>query len=83
MGQTVHWKAPTTTRKWKGLAEVVMTVVTTDRKGDEPRIDVRVMRTTDHPSGAGYTREGVRMTMEDAYSLAQAIIRTVDSIKAD
>jgi len=83
MTQTVQWKAPCTMRKWKKKAAVVMSVVTSEKKDVAPNIDIRVMRTTDHPSGAGYTREGFRMTMEDAYSLAQAIIHTVDSLKSE
>ena len=83
MTQTVQWKAPCTMRKWKKQAEVVMSVVTSEKENVEPTIDIRVRRTTDHPSGAGWTREGVRMELEDAYQLAQSIIHMVDSLKSD
>lgn len=57
MTQTVQWKAPCTMRKWKKQAEVVMSVVTSEKENVEPTIDIRVRRTTDHPSGAGWTRK--------------------------
>jgi len=70
--QTIKWRVPATSAKWRGKAEVVMSVA--DPKGDYPAtIDIRIRRTEEHPSGAGFTREGVRLSQEDASSLCKAI----------
>jgi hypothetical protein len=67
--------------KWKGQSEVVLSTVTNDKEPDDYRIDIRVRRIADHPMGAGWTRQGVRMSKEDAYSLAQAIMNSIDEVK--
>ena len=42
--QTIKWRVPATSAKWRGKAEVVMSVA--DPKGDYPAtIDIRIRRT--------------------------------------
>jgi|TARA_B100000424_G_scaffold113983_1_gene85873 hypothetical protein len=81
MTQTIQWRRPCTERKWKGQAEVVLSTVTNENEPDDYRMDIRVRRIADHPSGAGWTKQGVRMSKEDAYSLAQAIMNSIDEVK--
>ena len=80
MTQTIQWRRPCTERKWKGQAEVVLSTVTNENEPDEYRMDIRVRRIADHPSGAGWTKQGIRVSKEDAYSLAQAIMHVIDGI---
>ena len=70
--QTIKWRVPCTSVKWRGKSEVVMSTV--EPKGKSPAvIDIRVRKTIEHPKGEGFTREGVRLNLEDASSLAKAI----------
>ena len=66
------WRVPCSTKKWKGQAENVMSVVT-NLTNKVVHIDIRVRRTVEHHKGEGYTREGVRLNLEDASLLAKAI----------
>jgi len=81
--QTIQWRAASTMRKWLGKAECVMSVVTSEKEGVAPTIDIRIRRTTDHASGAGWTKEGVRLSLEDAYNLAESIQHIIDSLERD
>lgn len=78
--QEIRWRVPATTARWRGKAEVVMSVA--DPKGSaEPKIDIRVHKTIEHPKGAGFTKEGVRLSLEDAASLAKAIQHTLQNLR--
>jgi len=70
--QEIKWRVPCISRRWRGKAEVVMT------KSDIPNIgayiDIRIRKTIEHPSGVGFTREGVRLPARDAASLCKAIM---------
>lgn len=80
--QTIKWRVPATATKWKGKAEVVMSVA--DPKGDKPpMIDIRTRKTEEHPKGEGFTREGVRLTLEDATTLMKALQHTLQELKGD
>ena len=78
--QTIKWRVPNTSKKWKGKAETVMSVA--DPICDEPAlIDIRVRRTEEHPSGKGFTREGVRLSQEEAASLVKAIQHSLTELR--
>ena len=78
--QTIKWRVPTTAAKWKGKAEVVMSVSV--RKGDKlPMIDIRTRKTEEHPKGEGFTREGVRLTLEDTATLVKALQHTLVELR--
>ena len=78
--QEIRWRVPATTIRWRGKAEAVMSVA--DPKGDaEPKIDIRIRRTVEHPKGEGFTREGLRLSLEDADSLAKAIQHTLQKLR--
>lgn len=78
--QIIKWRVPATTLRWRGKAEVIMSVA--DPKGNsEPKIDIRVRRTIEHPQGEGYTKEGVRLSLEDASSLAKAIQHSLKELR--
>ena len=77
--QTIRWRVPCTSVRWRGKAEVVMSVV--DPIGNSPAmIDIRTRRTIEYHKGEGFTREGVRLTLEDASSLAKAIQHTLQKL---
>ena len=78
--QTIKWRVPNISKKWKGKAETVMSIA--DPIGDAPAlIDIRVRRTEEHPSGKGFTREGVRLSQEEAASLAKAIQHSLTELR--
>ena len=78
--QTIKWRVPNISKKWKGKAETVMSVA--DPIGDAPAlIDIRVRRTEEHPSGKGFTREGVRLSQEEAASLVKAIEHALQELE--
>ena len=78
--QTIKWRVPATAAKWKGKAEGVMSVA--DPKGDKPpMIDIRTRKTQEHPKGEGFTREGVRLTLEDATTLSKALQHTLQALE--
>ena len=78
--QEIRWRVPASAAKWRGKAEIVMSVA--DPQGDHPpKIDIRTRRTIEHPRGEGFTREGVRLTLEDASSLAKAIQHTLQKLR--
>jgi len=78
--QEIRWRVPATAARWRGKAEIVMSVA--DPKGDyPPKIDIRTRRTIEHPRGEGFTREGVRLTLEDAASLVKAIQHTLQALE--
>jgi hypothetical protein len=78
--QTIKWRIPNTTKKWKGHAEIVMSVA--DPLGEYPAlIDIRTKRTEEHPRGEGFTREGVRLSQEDAASLVKAITHALQELE--
>ena len=78
--QEIHWRIPATAAKWRGKAEIVMSVA--DPQGNHPpKIDIRTRRTVEHTKGEGYTKEGVRLTLEDAASLAKAIQHTLAELR--
>ena len=78
--QTIKWRVPCTSVKWRGKSEVVMSIV--EPKGKSPAvIDIRVRKTIEHPKGEGYTREGVRLNLEDASSLAKAIQHALSELR--
>ena len=70
--QEIRWRVPATSARWRGKAEIVMSI--SSPHGDAPpKIDIRTRRTIEHPKGEGFTREGVRLTLEEASSLVKAI----------
>tara|TARA_R100001463_G_scaffold65470_1_gene118767 strand:+ start:227 stop:490 length:264 start_codon:yes stop_codon:yes gene_type:complete len=78
--QEIKWRTPSVTAKWKGKAEVVMSVA--DPIGERPaQIDIRVRRTSEHPKGEGFTREGVRLSQEDATTLIKAIDHALSELR--
>ena len=78
--QTIKWRVPNTSKKWKGKAETVMSVAVPI--GDAPAlIDIRVRRTEEHPSGKGFRREGVRLSQEEAASLVKAIQHSLTELR--
>ena len=78
--QTIKWRVPATAAKWRGKAEIVMSVA--DPKGDKPpAIDIRTRKTHEHPKGEGFTREGVRLTLEDATTLVKALQHTLAELR--
>jgi len=78
--QVIKWRVPNTSSKWKGKAEVVMSVSTP--VGNAPaKIDIRTRRTIEHPKGEGFTREGVRLTLEDASTLVKAIQHALQELR--
>ena len=78
--QVIKWRVPATTLKWRGKAEVVMSVAD-PKSNSEPKIDIRVRRTIEHAQGEGFTREGVRLSLEDASSLAKAIQHSLKELR--
>jgi hypothetical protein len=78
--QEIRWRIPATAAKWRGKAEVVMTL-STPHSNYPPKIDIRTRRTVEHTTGEGYTKEGVRLTLEDAASLAKAIQQTLAELR--
>ncbi len=53
-----------------------------DPIGNSPAmIDIRTRRTIEHPKGEGFTREGLRLSLEDAESLAKAIQHTLQKLR--
>ena len=78
--QTIKWRVPATAAKWRGKAEIVMSVA--DPKSDKPpAIDIRTRKTHEHPKGEGFTREGVRLTLEDATTLVKALQHTLAELR--
>ena len=78
--QTIKWRVPATSAKWRGKAEVVMSVA--DPRGNSPpMIDIRTRKTQEHPKGEGFTREGVRLSQEDASSLIKAIEHALTELR--
>jgi len=78
--QTILWRVPCTSVRWRGKAEVVMSVA--DPIGKSPAmIDIRTRRTIEHHKGEGFTKEGVRLTQEDAMSLAKALLHTLEKMR--
>tara|TARA_R110000803_G_scaffold47773_2_gene99522 strand:- start:13369 stop:13641 length:273 start_codon:yes stop_codon:yes gene_type:complete len=78
--QVIKWRVPATSAKWKGKAEVVMSV-STPLGGAPAKIDIRSRRTIEHPKGEGFTREGVRLSLEDASTLVKAIQHALDELR--
>ena len=78
--QVIKWRVPATSAKWRGKAEVVMTV-STPLGGAPAKIDIRSRRTVEHPRGEGFTREGVRLSLEDASTLAKAIQHALQELE--
>lgn len=76
----IRWRVPASAAKWRGKAEVVMTL-NTPYGGAEPKIDIRTRKTHEHPKGEGYTKEGVRLTLEEAHTLAKAIQHTLAELR--
>ena len=57
-------------------------MATADPHGNaEPKIDIRVRRTIEHPKGEGFTREGVRLSQEEAASLVKAIQHSLQELR--
>ena len=80
--QEIRWRVPATAAKWRGKAEVVMSVAA-PIGGKPPTIDIRVRRTIEHPKGEGFTREGVRLSQEDATSLIKAIDHALQELEGN
>jgi hypothetical protein len=78
--QEIKWRVPSTTAKWKGKAEIVMSVATPKGRG-KPAIDIRTRRTIEHPKGEGFTREGVRLSLEDTSTLIKALTHTLEELR--
>ena len=78
--QEIRWRVPATAAKWRGKAEVVMSVAA-PLGGKPPTIDIRVRRTIEHPKGEGFTREGVRLSQEDATTLIKAIDHALSELR--
>ncbi len=77
--QFMTWRVPYKSPKWKGLAEVV---ITTNWSGKLQtfNIDTRVRRTREHPRGEGFTKEGIRLTIEQAMSYHKALGKTIEAV---
>ena len=78
--QTILWRVPCTSVRWRGKAEVVMSVA--DPIGKSPAmIDIRTRRTIEHHKGEGFTREGVRLSLEDTNTLIKALTHTLEELR--
>jgi hypothetical protein len=77
--QYLTWRAPYKLSKWKGLAEVV---ISTNWSGKLQtfNIDTRVRRTSEHPKGISFTKEGIRLTVEQAISYHKALGKTIEAV---
>ena len=51
------------------------------RGNSPPMIDIRTRKTQEHPKGEGFTREGVRLSQEDASSLIKAIEHALTELR--
>ena len=75
MNQRIFWKVPCTTKDYSGNADVIMSHVTS--KSDAPveyeAIDIRVRRNNAHKLGPGFTKNGIRLRMDEAASLWKAL----------
>tara|TARA_R100001510_G_C7648434_1_gene205769 strand:- start:1517 stop:1810 length:294 start_codon:yes stop_codon:yes gene_type:complete len=78
--QEIRWRTPATSVRWRGKAEIVMTL-NTPYGGAESKIDIRTRRTHEHPKGEGFTKEGVRLTLEEAHTLSKAIQHTLSELR--
>lgn len=62
--QRIYARFPCTSERWKNTGTVVLSSLYT--KNTYLGIDIRLRRTTAHPFGPGFTREGVRFNWEQA-----------------
>ena len=79
--QRIIWRVPHSAAKWRGKAEVVMSLAIPKGSDYQAKIDIRTRRTSEHPRGEGFTREGVRLDLEDAASLAKAIEHALQEMR--
>lgn len=78
--QEIRWRIPASASKWRGKAEIVMSVAT-PKSDYPPKIDIRVRRTVEHHRGEGFTKEGIRLSLEDAASLIKALQHTLQELE--
>jgi len=69
--QTMFWCIPCTVHRLKNRADIVGTHVV-NLNGYEA-IDIRVRRNTAHRLGPGFSKEGIRLRMDEAVSLWKAL----------
>ena len=70
--QSVFWKSPCTIKYWRGKADVVLSIITHPEYNYDG-VDIRIRRNIAHPRGTGFTKQGVRLTVEQAASMWKAL----------
>ena len=74
--QYIVWRKPATSKRHKGKMETVLTKVYPP-SGSQVDIRLRNINT------GGFTREGVRLSLEDAVSLSKALSRLVEHLEEE
>ena len=67
----MFWMIPCSVYKLQNIADVVASHIT--HSNGYEAIDIRVRRNTAHKSGPGFTKQGIRLRMEEAVSLWKAL----------
>ena len=71
--QYIVWRKPATSKRHKGKKETVLTKV---YPPSGPQVDIRLRNIVT----GGFTREGVRLSLEDAVSLSKALVKLVEPL---
>ena len=71
ISEEVFWIIPCSTYKLKNKGDVIASHIT--HSNGYEAIDIRVRRNTAHEMGPGFSKQGVRLRMEEAVSLWKAL----------
>lgn len=74
--QYIVWRRPATSKRHKNKMEAVLTKV---YPPSGSQVDIRMR----HVSTGQFTKEGVRLTLEDAVSLSKALSRLVEHLQEE
>jgi hypothetical protein len=74
--QYIVWRKPATSKRHKGKMETVLTKV---YPPSGSQVDIRLRNIVT----GGFTREGVRLSLEDAVSLSKALSRLVEHLEEE
>ena len=74
--QYIVWRKPATSKRHKGRKETVLTKV---YPPSGPQVDIRLRNNVT----GGFTREGIRLSLEDAVSLSKALTKLVEHLQEE
>jgi len=77
--QDVIWRIPCTIHKMKNKADVILSHI--KHKDGYEAVDIRLRRNNAHEYGPGFSKQGIRLRLDEAVSMWKALGKLLEFIE--